>query len=78
MEIIKNIAGLWNEFLIVGLFSGLIGAILAGIMAMLVDNLKLISSIVVAIPMSVCLAVAKVTMWIALILGVVQLVLNLL
>ncbi len=78
MEFISQIAGLWNEFLLVAIGSGLVGVILAVIFAVLADKLKLISSMVVAIPMAIAVGIAKITGYIALFLGVMQLALKLL
>lgn len=78
MEFITQIAGLWNEFLLVAIGSGILGALLAGIFAVLAENLKFISSIVVAIPSAILLSVARITGYIALFLGMIQLALKLL
>lgn len=78
MEFIQSIARLWNEFLMVAIGSGIVGVILAGVCTVLAERLKLISSIVVAIPMAIALYVTKVTGYIALFLGIIQLALKLL
>lgn len=78
MEFLTQVASLWNEFLMIGIGSWVIGSILMVIVALLAEKLKLISSMVVAIPSAICFGVAKVTSYVAVILGIIQLALKLL
>lgn len=78
MEFISQMAGLWNEFLLIGIGSGMLGCVLTVIVTLLVEKLKLISSMVVAIPTAICLGITKITIHIAIFLGIVQLALKLL
>lgn len=78
MELLNFIAGLWNEFLITFICSGLIGLILTFITIVLANKQKLISSIFVAIPMSIAYLVCRITGYVAIALGLLQLALKLL
>lgn len=78
MEFIRQIASLWNEFFMIGISSGIIGCIFMSIVAVLAGKLKLISSMVVSIPTAVCMGVSKITFYIAIFLGIIQLALKLL
>lgn len=78
MEFISQIASFWNEFLMIGIGSMVLGCVLMGITTILAGKLKLISSIVVGIPCAICFGVAKVAYYIAICLGIIQLALILL
>lgn len=78
METLRQMASLWNEFLTIGICFGTIGCILVTIMALLVDKLKFISLMVVALPTAICLGISKITLYIAMFLGVIQPALKLL
>ena len=78
MDFIMKITSLWDELLIVGICSSLIGAILLGITVALAEKIKLISSMFFAIPTTIVLRVAEIAFKLAIIFGVVQLILKLL
>ena len=78
MEFIREMAGLWNEFFMIGIGSGIVGCLLGAISTVLAGKLKLIRSIFVAIPTAICMMVANVTIYIAIFLGIIQLALKLL
>lgn len=78
METLRQMASLWNEFLLIGIGSGILGCVLTAIVALLVEKLKLISSMVVAIPTAICFGITRITIYIAMFLGIVQLALKLL
>lgn len=78
MEFMYQIVSLWNEFLMLAIGSTVIGCILMTIATLLAGNFKIISSIVVGIPCAICFGVAKVTYFVAICLGIIQLALILL
>lgn len=77
MGFIDLLASLWNEFLIMGICFWVLSFALILLLTLLAGKTKKISSIVITIPVIFTIAMAKVSTYVAVILGMLQLALKL-